>query len=256
MELKNAFQHKNEWNQLIQAIGNIDSFIEIGTCHGGTFEYLAEIAQGIKISIDLATGDFGGIGEAKAKGRNDRIQSKFDNCHFINRDSKDFETVKQVENILKGKQVDFLFIDGDHTFEGVQADFMIYRQFVKQGGFIAFHDIIESKFHTAANCFVSKFWAKLKHVGHEYISKDNSDVTDNARGIGNNKFGGIGLIKNDFKESTIHIFKPIHSQESLNLCLKNCGNNIPILVYNDNTIFFENAVIRKVYETYSFDSKD
>lgn len=37
--------------------------------------------------------------------------------------------------------VDFLFIDGDHTYEGVKQDFETYRRLVGDGGIVAFHDI-------------------------------------------------------------------------------------------------------------------
>lgn len=40
------------------------------------------------------------------------------------------------------KRIDFLFIDGDHTYEGVKRDFLMYSPLVRKGGIIAFHDIV------------------------------------------------------------------------------------------------------------------
>jgi predicted O-methyltransferase YrrM len=40
---------------------------------------------------------------------------------------------------LKG-DVDFIFIDGDHSYEACQADIAAWAPFVKRGGVIAFHD--------------------------------------------------------------------------------------------------------------------
>lgn len=37
--------------------------------------------------------------------------------------------------------VDFLFVDGDHTYEGVKQDFETYRRLVGDDGLVAFHDI-------------------------------------------------------------------------------------------------------------------
>ena len=37
--------------------------------------------------------------------------------------------------------VDFLFIDGDHSLEGVKLDDEQYGQLVRSGGIIAFHDV-------------------------------------------------------------------------------------------------------------------
>jgi cephalosporin hydroxylase len=41
-----------------------------------------------------------------------------------------------------GKQADFLFIDGDHSPEGVLADFEDYRHLVRPGGLIALDDVL------------------------------------------------------------------------------------------------------------------
>lgn len=37
---------------------------------------------------------------------------------------------------------DFMFIDGDHSYEGVKGDFNIYRPMLARNGCIAFHDTI------------------------------------------------------------------------------------------------------------------
>ncbi|MBI4708036.1 MAG: class I SAM-dependent methyltransferase [Candidatus Omnitrophica bacterium] len=39
------------------------------------------------------------------------------------------------------KEVDFLFIDGDHSYEAVLRDYLDWGKFVKKGGFIGFHDV-------------------------------------------------------------------------------------------------------------------
>lgn len=40
-----------------------------------------------------------------------------------------------------GSPIRLLFIDGDHSYEGTQADFNAWEQFIPQGGFVAFHDV-------------------------------------------------------------------------------------------------------------------
>lgn len=37
-------------------------------------------------------------------------------------------------------QIDFLFIDGDHSIKGCRFDFVEYEKFIRPGGFLAFHD--------------------------------------------------------------------------------------------------------------------
>jgi predicted O-methyltransferase YrrM len=59
--------------------------------------------------------------------------------------------------------VDFLFIDGDHTYEGVRADFEMYSVLVRPGGMLIFHDICKHKFAEQINCHVDRFWQEVKN---------------------------------------------------------------------------------------------
>ena len=52
--------------------------------------------------------------------------------------SDSLAAAKQLEN-LKGT-VDFIFIDGDHSYEACTADIAAWAPFVKRGGVMAFHD--------------------------------------------------------------------------------------------------------------------
>lgn len=54
-------------------------------------------------------------------------------------DSHSPETVEKLQTLLAGRLVDLLFIDGDHSYESVKADYELYGPFVKH--IIAFHDI-------------------------------------------------------------------------------------------------------------------
>jgi predicted O-methyltransferase YrrM len=56
---------------------------------------------------------------------------------FIHADSKQLDVVLAVVP----KQLDVLFIDGDHTREGYRFDLRTYSEFVKPGGIIISHDI-------------------------------------------------------------------------------------------------------------------
>jgi hypothetical protein len=47
-----------------------------------------------------------------------------------------------VKRILRGRRVDFLHVDGDHTAEGVRTDYAMYGPLVRSGGLVAFHDLV------------------------------------------------------------------------------------------------------------------
>ena len=66
---------------------------------------------------------------------------------------------------LAGRPVDFLFIDGDHSEAGVEADYDDYHDLVRPGGIIAFHDIVEKQPYDSTQ--VHAFWERLKQR-HEY----------------------------------------------------------------------------------------
>jgi len=73
--------------------------------------------------------------------------------------STDVSTLRLVQNYTTA--VDVLFIDGDHSYEGVASDWDMYHHLAKPGGIIAFHD--------SACCFggfgVGKFLKDLSE-GH------------------------------------------------------------------------------------------
>lgn len=57
--------------------------------------------------------------------------------------------------------VDLLYIDGDHSYSGVKADYENYQQLVRPGGVIVFHDV-------AGIPDVKRFWDEVK-FGKQYI---------------------------------------------------------------------------------------
>ena len=51
------------------------------------------------------------------------------------------ETIEKLKTLLDGRLIDVLFIDGDHSKEGMLQDFYDYSPLVRTGGIIAVHDI-------------------------------------------------------------------------------------------------------------------
>jgi predicted O-methyltransferase YrrM len=90
---------------------------------------------------------------------------------LFGRDSHDPVTRREVERALRGKKIDFLFIDGDHTYEGVAADFELYVDLVREGGLIAFHDIVHEM--TPGFIEVARFWRDFagRHATEELIGE-------------------------------------------------------------------------------------
>ncbi|MBA7713844.1 hypothetical protein ES703_122854 [subsurface metagenome] len=76
------------------------------------------------------------------------------------------ECQMNVQKILNGSKIDFLFIDADHSYEGVKKDFTLYSNFVKKPGLIAFHDTLDA-------CGVNEFWSEIRpYYRHMEIVED------------------------------------------------------------------------------------
>jgi cephalosporin hydroxylase len=73
-------------------------------------------------------------------------------------------TVRELQSLLAGRPIDVLFIDGDHSTEGMLADYRDYAPLVRAGGIIAVHDIFYLKEVTEA-------WARIE--GERYESPRN-----------------------------------------------------------------------------------
>ena len=157
-------QIKEEISQLLQFLKEkkLKVILEIGTANGGTLFCFCKIAgdDAKIISIDLPGGEFGGgypkwkIPLYKSFARENQ------KTYLIRADSHRQETLEKVKNILNDKKVDFLFIDGDHTYQGVKKDFEMYYSLVKKDGIIGFHDIVSGPEENVGE--VPKFWKEIK----------------------------------------------------------------------------------------------
>jgi len=108
--------------------------LEIGASWGGTTFALSNSLPSLRtmIGVDLYVGN-----RIKLKG----LVPKQLNLRLINGNSRDPKIVSMLRSLLGGQPLDLLFIDGDHSYEGALSDFLTYRDLVRDGGLIAFHDI-------------------------------------------------------------------------------------------------------------------
>ena len=156
--------------------------LEIGTDRGGTFFLFATVAEddALLVSVDLPLGPFGG-GYAKRRGKLYRaFAGRGQRIELLRQDSHDGRTVEAVERILGGRLVDLLFIDGDHSYEGVAADFRLYSPFVRDGGSIVFHDIVPGPVEHVGG--VPLFWQALK--ASEVVTEFVADWEQGGYGLG------------------------------------------------------------------------
>lgn len=153
---------------------------EIGAADGGTTFLFARAAahDALLISLDLNYDEARRQSVALFAQGEQRIV-----C--LDGDSHVAATLNNVTGLLDGRHLDFLFIDGDHSFAGVAKDFEMYSPLLRRGGIVAFHDIVPVR-EGDLNHYVGgvpEFWRELKR---RYASTEEivEDANQSAFGIG------------------------------------------------------------------------
>ncbi len=156
--------------------------LEIGTAGGGSLFMLSQVIEddSILISIDLPNGQFGGGYPNNRITLYKSFAKTSQKIKLIRKDSHSLESLNSVKKILKENNLDFLFIDGDHSYEGVKKDFELYAPLVKKNGLIAFHDIVQGSPENVGG--VPIFWQQLKEK-HKHL-EIVSDWNQGGYGIG------------------------------------------------------------------------
>ena len=161
------------------------TILEIGTLNGGTLFLFSRIANkdALLISIDLPKVKFGNFQFDWRVPLIKRFSLPHQKLKLIRANSHKTSTLYQVKKLLDGKKLDFLFIDADHSYDGVKKDFEMYGPLVKTGGIIAFHDIVPPSSDLTNT--IHEFWKQIKNQFHA------EEIIENV----NQAAGGIGVIK-------------------------------------------------------------
>ena len=170
--------------------------LEIGTARGGSL-YLwtqAALADATIVSIDLPAGEFGGAYRECRTPFYESFARDGQSLFLVRADSHDPGTCQQLRDLLTEQPLDFAFIDGDHRYEGVKADFEQYGPLVRPGGMLAVHDILPRP--DLPQIEVHRLWTDLRqrYNVEELIGPDGSG---RKLGIGVVRIpkGGLGLTR-------------------------------------------------------------
>lgn len=159
-----ASQQPAELSQLIDTVRALAprNILEIGTARGGTLLAWCRLASKRVISVDLPGGRHGGGYVAEREKlydlfRHDRSGVRL---RLVRDDSKSPHVRAEVEEFLEGEKLQVLFIDGDHTYEGVKRDFQLWSDLVEPGGLVVFHDIADHDGRFGVD--VARFWREVR----------------------------------------------------------------------------------------------
>ncbi len=135
-----TYTTSNELFALYELAGTLEknSFaLEIGSYIGASS---LMIAKGLNNSSRLFCVDTW-QNDAMTEGNWDSYQVFQENTRSVSTKISALRMTSELAAEVCLNQLDFLFIDGDHSYEGVKMDFDIWFPKLKSGGIIAMHDI-------------------------------------------------------------------------------------------------------------------
>jgi len=157
---------------------------EIGSDCGGTLALFGRNADSNAkiISIDLNDSDERLVAFDQLVSPSIQLVTLVGNSH-------DASTLDQLEAALEGRSLDVLFIDGDHSLEGVYQDFRDYAPLLREGGILAFHDIVSDKVESASEKSATIYAGGVP----EFYSKYIENAFSGESFIANQSQSGYGI---------------------------------------------------------------
>lgn len=160
----------------------VRSYLEIGSRYGDSLRYVAKrLPRGSRIvSVDWPGARWGYAGSGTwLKKRVAELNRDSYDAHVFLGDSKDPDIIAAVKAL---GPFDAVHIDGDHSYDGVTADWGNYGP---MGRIVTFHDISWKRPQPQGRgeIEVPRFWKELKASGR-YRTDEKSETPNKDRGIG------------------------------------------------------------------------
>ncbi|MDA1193293.1 MAG: class I SAM-dependent methyltransferase [Candidatus Poribacteria bacterium] len=174
------WQVEHEFVPALQRIADLrpKRVIEIGTGWGGSMFSWAQVADPTArlVTIDLPWGPGSLVVPTDYYPRFQQFKHADQTVKCILADSDSDEALKYALEWVDGDSVDFLFIDGDHSYEGVRSDYERYHGLVRPGGLIMFHDVFTPDGgEYPEGLGVAKFWNEIRSgFEHEEFMLDQN----------------------------------------------------------------------------------
>jgi hypothetical protein len=141
-------QHHREFSWFVERIRNVSSMLVIGSRHGGLEHHVRSRYPDMRIvSVDI-----------------DPLPTNTQSC-LIRGSSHD---VAVREEVLRRGPFDAVFIDGDHTYDGVRKDWQFALSLNPQ--MVFFHDFTDAPYHKLCHCEVDRLWKEIIASGYKTCS--------------------------------------------------------------------------------------
>lgn len=160
------------------------TYLEIGSYAGASISLICSH----KYPTNCFTLDLGEPINPEVVQRNVEVfKNKLSTFKYFKGNSQDSDIINQINSEVK--EIDFLFIDGDHTRNGVFKDFNNFSKLVKSGGYIAFDDYLDYQYSPEVKDAVDTIVSGLNTEEYEVIGSLNYDLLKEFTDLdGNNIF--------------------------------------------------------------------
>jgi len=177
-------QYAVEFRQLLAMYCELKprTVLEIGCREGGSlYQWMKHAEPGAHImAIDLPGPSRWGTNQIVRHSEWFAWAEDFDVCLNLLLGNSHEDEAQEWARKTAGAGIDFLFIDGDHTYSGAASDLRNYRPLLNRGGIVALHDIVPDE--TDKQIEVWRVW---RQVNQSALSKELvSSPQQKSRGIG------------------------------------------------------------------------
>ncbi len=206
------------------------TYLEIGCYAGGSACLMLQRKNTNVISIDLG----GPVPKERVLENVNKLNIHNNEYNYIQGNSHDIETENKLKEILQGKSIDILFIDGDHSAIGTQKDFETYSKYVADGGYIVFDDYNDHQYCPEVKPGVDAIdftnYEVLGEFGNEFIVRKNRA-----------SIAIFTLLYNEFKVI----------DQSLKQLRKTNVLDLPIYAIDNDYPFLTDEMVKKLQKKYN-----
>lgn len=139
--------HKVVILNMLQKIVPVQTYLEIGVHNGTSMAYVIcqTRAPVFCVGVDLFEQTISRythdrLQQARTEANLQALNTSGSTIRLLRANSQLPHTVDRVKQELDGRTVDLLFIDADHSFEGIKRDFELYSPLLRAGGYLVLDD--------------------------------------------------------------------------------------------------------------------
>ena len=155
------------------------TILEIGFYKGGWHYVLSPwYAEGAHIiGIDAMVRHQQDDGREEMEATIRRLEGKGFRVDVIEGKSHDIDVHEKADALIGPHHIDLLHIDGAHSYEGAEGDWIRYYSYVRKGGIVVLHDIGTR----TSQMDVMRLWEEIKAEGyttHEFYEQNGIGVVE------------------------------------------------------------------------------